>query len=117
MRRIAVHPRGRSLRNGDTADGSGDTRVPAASTRKIAILFACLRLVASGMLDLGQRIVIEARHQFNDSGCVRFLRPNLPLTMIDALTLMIVVSDNSCTAAIMEMMGLEAVNRFSRDVP
>jgi beta-lactamase class A len=38
------------------------------------------------------------------------------LTLLDALTLMIVVSDNSCTAAIMEMVGLEEVNRFSRDV-
>jgi beta-lactamase class A len=105
-----------NLGNGDKADRNGDTRVPAASTRKIAILIACLRLVASGRLDFEQRVVIEARHQINDSGCVRFLRPNLPLTLLDALTLMIVVSDNSCTAAIMEMVGLEAVDRFSRDV-
>jgi beta-lactamase class A len=104
------------LCNGDKADRNGDTRVPAASTRKVPILIACLSLIASGRLDLEQRVVIEARHQLNDSGCVRFLRPNLTLTLLDALTLMIVVSDNSCTAAIMEMEGLEAVNRFTRDV-
>jgi hypothetical protein len=43
-------------------------RVPAASRRKIAILIACLRLVASGRrLDLEQRVIIEARHQINES--------------------------------------------------
>lgn len=103
------------LRTGATAARHSDVRVPAASTRKVAILMTSLRLVAAGRLDLEQRIVIEARHQHNDSGCVRFLRPNLALTLFDALTLMIVVSDNSCTAAIMEIIGLEALNRFSND--
>jgi beta-lactamase class A len=102
------------LRSGETVSRHGDVAVPAASTRKVAILMTCLAQVAEGRLDLERRLVIEARHQRNDSGCVRFLRPDLALTLHDALTLMMIVSDNSCTAAIMELIDLDAVNRFSR---
>lgn len=103
------------LRDGRRVARHGEMPVPAASTRKVAILMACLRLVAAGRLDLDQALVIHARHQNNDSGCVRFLQPGLRLTLQDGLTLMIVVSDNACTAAIMELIDLDEVNRFSRD--
>ena len=102
------------LRWGGRIARHGDIAVPAASTRKIAILMTCLSLVAARQLDLEQRVVIEARHQRNDSGCVMLLRPHLALTLHDALTLMIVVSDNSCTAAIMELIDLDTVNRYSK---
>jgi beta-lactamase class A len=91
----------------------GDVSVPAASTRKIAILMTCLQHVHAGKLDLDDKILIEPRHQDNDSGIVRFLRPNLTITLYDALMLMIIVSDNAGTAAVVERVGLPAVNAFS----
>lgn len=102
------------LRTAAQLDLGGDAVVPAASTRKIAILMACLARVAAGTMRLDQRLVIEARHQNNDSGCLRFLRPGLSLTLFDALTLMIIVSDNCCTAAILELIDLDEINRYSR---
>ncbi|MGE0748980.1 MAG: serine hydrolase [Variibacter sp.] len=91
-----------------TKDGA--TPVPSASTRKIAILMACLKEVHVGNLSLDDRVVIEARHQQNDSGILRSLRPNLTISLYDALTLMIIVSDNAGTATVVERVGLHAVN-------
>lgn len=90
----------------------GAAPVPAASTRKIAILMACLKEVHAGNLSLDDRVVIEARHQQNDSGILRSLRPNLAISLYDALTLMIIVSDNAGTTTVVERVGLPAVNAF-----
>lgn len=100
----------RDLRSGRHWAKSGREPAPAASTRKIAIMMACLAEVTAGTLDLDDRIVLEARHQNNDSGIVRFLRPDLAITLYDALVLMIIVSDNAATSAVVERVGLDAVN-------
>lgn len=94
----------------------GGRVVPSASTRKIAILMACLRAVHAGRLSLDDRLVVEAAHQDNDSGVVRHLRPGLVLTLYDALVLMIIVSDNAATSLIIEKVGLDAVNRLCHDL-
>lgn len=104
------------LDGGHRWSSSGDVPVPAASTRKIAILMACLKEVRAGRLDLDDKILIEARHQQNDSGIVRFLRPNLTITLYDALVLMIIVSDNAGTAAVVERVGLPAINGLCREL-
>jgi beta-lactamase class A len=100
------------LRSGQGWSKHGAIPVPAASTRKIAILMTCLQHVHAGKLHLDDPIPIEPRHQDNDSGIVRFLRPNLTITLYDALTLMIIVSDNAGTAVVVERVGLAAVNEL-----
>lgn len=103
------------LRSGQRWSSRGNVPVPAASTRKIAILMACLREVHAGKLSLDDKIAIEARHQHNDSGIVRFLRPGLVITLYDALVLMIIVSDNAGTVAVLERVGLQAVNELCQE--
>lgn len=93
----------------------GDLGVPAASTRKIPIMMACLSAAADKRLDLDRRIVIQPHHQENDSGLVCHLRPFLSLTVFDALTLMIIVSDNSCTMALMDLLGFEELLAWSEE--
>ncbi|QQO23691.1 serine hydrolase [Bradyrhizobium diazoefficiens] len=93
----------------------GNLVVPAASTRKIPILMACLSAVAEKRLDLDRRVVIQPHHQENDSGLVCHLRPFLSLTLFDALTLMTIVSDNCCTMALMELLGFERLLAWSEE--
>lgn len=104
------------LPDGERLSRNGDVAAPSASTRKVAILTACLREVEAGRLSLDERLVVEPRHQENDSGVVRFLRPGLVLTLYDALVLMIVVSDNAATALVVERVTLDAVNALCRDL-
>ena len=60
------------LRTGQRWSSNGGVCVPAASTRKIAILMACLQEVHAGVLKLDEKIQIEARRRQNDSGVLRF---------------------------------------------
>ena len=101
----------RDIGSGLSCDERGDWVVPAASTRKIPILVTALSAVRRGVLDLEQPLVVTRELQGNDSGCLRFLRPGLTLTLYDALVMMIIVSDNSATAAVVDLLGLDEINR------
>jgi beta-lactamase class A len=104
----------KDLTTGETADRRGDVAVPSASTRKIAILMAALRAVHAGRLSLDQPVVIRREFQISDSGCFQLLRPDFTVTLQDVLIMMMVVSDNTCTGTVVDMLGLDDINQFSR---
>lgn len=104
----------KDLSTGEAADRRGHVVVPSASTRKIAILGAALRAVHDGRLSLQQPIVIEEKFQISDSGCFQLLRPGFVITLQDVLTMMMVVSDNTCTGTVVDLLGLDDINEFGR---
>ena len=88
-----------------------DEAVTAASTIKVPILAAALAEVNAGRLDLARPSVIPAERA-GGSGVLRAL-PSLPaLTLADLLTLMIIVSDNTATNVVIDLVGMERVNEF-----
>ena len=104
----------KDLATREAADRRGGVVVPSASTRKIAIMMAALRAVHRGRFSLEQPVVIQEKFQISDSGCFQLLRPGFTITLRDVLTMMMVVSDNTCTGTVVEMLGLEDINEFSR---
>jgi len=106
----------KDLTSGATADRRGDVPVPSASTRKISIMMAALAAVHAGKLSLDQRVTVEAKYQDNDSGTFQHLTPGFWITFRDALVMMIIVSDNTCTGMVVDLVGLEAVQRYCDSV-
>jgi beta-lactamase class A len=106
----------KELRTGQAADRYGHVVVPSASTRKIAILMAALKAVHEGRLALDQPVTIQAKYQDNDSGCFQHLQPGFTIQFRDALVMMIIVSDNTCTGTVADMVGLDAVNALCRAI-
>ena len=104
------------LTSGERADRLGDTPVPSASTRKISILMAALKAVHDGKLALDQKVTIDSRYQDNDSGTFQHLTPGFVITFRDALVMMIVVSDNTCTGTVVDLVGLGEIQRFCESV-
>ena len=102
----------KDLTRGRTADRMGDQPVPSASTRKISIMMAALKAVHDGKLRLDQKVTIEARYQDNDSGTFQHLTPGFWITLRDALVMMIIVSDNTCTGTVVDLVGLGEIQRF-----
>lgn len=100
-------------KSGATANRAGDVPVPSASTRKISIMMAALAAVQAGKLALDQKCVIDKKYQDNDSGTFQHLTPGFWITFRDALVMMIIVSDNTCTGTVVDMVGLDAVQRYS----
>jgi len=101
---------------GQTANRKGDVPVPSASTRKISIMMAALSAVHAGKLSLDQRVTVEARYQDNDSGTFQHLTPGFWITFRDALVMMIIVSDNTCTGTVVDLVGLGEIQRYCESI-
>ena len=104
----------KDLRTGHEADRHGHLVGPSASTRKIAVLMAALKEVNAGRLSLDQPTTIQAKYQDNKSGCFQYLQPGFTIPFRDFLIMMIIVSDNTCTGAVVDMVGLDRINAFSQ---
>src|SRR5215212_1191497 len=103
----------KDLRSGQSADRAGHVVFPSASTRKIAILMAALKAVNEARLALDQPVTIDAKYQDNDSGTFQHLQPGFTITFEDALVMMIIASDNTCTGQVADLVGLDQVQALS----
>lgn len=106
----------KDLQTGATADRNGETVFPSASTRKISIMMAALAAVNAGTLSLDDPFSIDKAYQDNNSGTFQFLTPGFTITFRDALVMMIIVSDNTCTGKVVDIVGLDAINAYTRRV-
>jgi beta-lactamase class A len=106
----------KDVATGARADRLGTVAVPSASTRKISIMMAALAAVHAGKLSLDQKVTIDARFQDNDSGTFQHLTPGFWITFRDALVMMIIVSDNTCTGHVVDLVGLANVQRWCEGV-
>ncbi|BEV15699.1 serine hydrolase [Herbaspirillum sp. DW155] len=107
----------KNLITGQEADRDGNVAFPSGSTRKTSILMAVLRAVNQGRLDLNAPIVYEERlRQGVMSGTFKYLTPGFTISLRDALVQMIIVSDNVCTAMVMERISLEEINQFCHGI-
>jgi len=108
----------KDLKNEQEANYLGDTIVPSASTRKIAILMTAMAWIHDGKLSLDQPILIDESNQYveNSSGCLQHFKPGFTIQLYDALTMMIIVSDNTSTGIIANLLGLDAINAFSKSI-
>lgn len=87
-----------------------ETIMPAASLIKLPILCAALAQVETGRLSLEQRVRVTADDIVGGSGVLHTLRPGVDLSLYDLLMLMIVVSDNTATNMVIDLVGQDAIN-------
>ena len=93
----------------------------SASTIKLPILVAVLRLVEQGRLDLGDHVAIAAfEDRVGGCGPLSLLPSVTSLPLVEALRLMIALSDNDATNAVLDHAALlqsGEVGRLLAEVP
>lgn len=99
----------------DVANGERIARLdrelmPTASTIKIAILCELFRQVEEGRVALDDPQRLPASARAGGSGILQELRSPV-LSLRDLATLMIVMSDNTATNALIDVLGMDAVVR------
>lgn len=92
----------------------GDVHFPAASTIKTYVLQAVLEAVAAGGTRLDDEVELKASDQVGGSGVLSTLTPGRSFTVLDLATLMVVVSDNTATNLLIELVGVEELNASIR---
>jgi beta-lactamase class A len=91
---------------------SADDLFPAASVIKIAVMVEVFRQVQEGRMTLDDALPVLEEELSAGSGVLQFLHVGLELTVMDAVELMIGVSDNTATNLLLRRLGgREAVNR------
>lgn len=85
--------------------------IKPASTIKMFILRELLRRVEAGELSLDDGVVMDKRDIVPGSGVIKDLTPGLRLSLRDAATLMVTVSDNTATNLLIDRLGTRNINR------
>jgi len=99
-----------NLATHETVAISPDTPVQTASVIKLAILYEALEQVREGKVHFDDRITLTKGDQVPGSGVLLFFDTPLSLTLKDALTMMIVMSDNSASNLVMDHLGIANVD-------
>lgn len=106
---------GIAFQNFQTAESytlNATTAFAAASLIKLPLLVHSLSEVARGRLDLDKRYLLRDGDRVGGAGILHVLAGGLEPTLHDLLTLMIVVSDNSATNLVIDILGVDAANAF-----
>lgn len=98
------------LRSGKTAAIDADTPVPTASVIKLTVLFDALKQIEAGRASFADRLTLNKDNQVGGSGVFGLFDTPLVVTLKDALTMMVVVSDNTATNLAIDRLGLENID-------
>lgn len=89
----------------------GDKKVHSASTIKLVIMAELLRRVREGGLSLDERIIITPEMKTGGDGILKELNSGHSFTLAEIMTLMIIISDNQATNILIDLLGMDAVNK------
>ena len=107
----------RRLDTGQAFGRDERTPTPSASTRKVSIMMAALKAVHEGRLDMDELIPVEDRLKKDvASGTYRYMTSGTVMPLQDAVTNMIITSDNVCTQMVLERLTLDQMNAFCRGI-
>lgn len=97
---------------GERVQINGDEQFPTASTIKIHLLAALEQLHFERKLDLDERVVITPDLIVPGSGVLTYLDDEVELSWRDVANLMIIVSDNTATNMVIDLLGYDRMAEF-----
>jgi beta-lactamase class A len=100
----------KNLDTGETYGLNPDERVRTASTIKIAVMIEAFARVAEGKVKWTDEVVLTKEKKVSGSGILNELSDGLKLTLRDAVNLMMMISDNTATNLVLEVLTTDAVN-------
>jgi hypothetical protein len=95
----------RHLDTGEALAIRSDEMTPAQSSLKVCVLLTYTKAIRLGVDDPGRRVSLRAEDHELGSGILRYLSPGLSPTLNDLAWLMIVLSDNIATRALIRELG------------
>ncbi len=100
----------KNLDTGETYGLNPDERVRTASTIKIAVMVEAFARVAEGKAKWTDEVVLTKEKKVSGSGILSELSDGLKLTLRDAVNLMMILSDNTATNLVLDVLTTDAVN-------
>ena len=104
----------KNLATGDTVAYNAGDRFPTASTIKLPVMAAYFDMVRRGEIDPAMRVTLRREDKKPGSGVLQFLDDGASLTLRDAVTLMITMSDNTATNLVLDRLAPTHEARLAR---
>ena len=98
-----------NLDTGERLSLRGDETFPTASLIKVPILVTLYDLAEQKQLSLDDPLTVLKIDQVPGSGVLQFMHPGMSLSVHDAASLMIVLSDNTATNLLLDRIAIRRV--------
>jgi beta-lactamase class A len=102
----------KNLSTGEEVSIDSARPVQTASVIKLTLMLQAFEQVKLGKLKLSAPVVLTKDNQVPGSGILNLMEPGLKLTLKDAITLMMVLSDNTATNVVIDVVGLRTTNEM-----
>jgi beta-lactamase class A len=102
----------KNLATGESVSLDAERPVQTASVIKLSLMLQAFEQVKSGKLTLSAPVVLTKDNQVGGSGILNLMDPGLTLTLNDAVTLMMTLSDNTATNMVIDVVGLRPTNEM-----
>lgn len=99
---------------GEAVEYQADLPLVAASVIKIPVMIEAFRQMEAGLLAEDREYVVRPELKKPSCGALTYMHDGLRVTLLDLVTLMIILSDNTATNMVIDIVGLENVNRTLR---
>lgn len=100
----------KNLRTGEIAALDAHRPVQTASVIKLPLMLQVFEQVKAEKLNLSAPVVLTQANQVPGSGVLNLMTPGMTMTLGDAVTLMMVLSDNTATNLVIDAATLPATN-------
>ena len=112
----------KNLKTGEILACAANEKFPTASVIKLPIMVEYFYQVAEGKIQPNQKIVLTDSNKWGGSGLFQYFQGTTEQQLIDAVTMMIVISDNTATNMVIDALGkshqekLAAVNNRMKEI-
>lgn len=103
----------RNLDTGETVRYNASERFPTASAIKLPVMAAFFHLVDLQRLDPNLRVVLSKDDKKPGSGVLQFLSDGATISLLDAVRLMIILSDNTATNLVLDRLAPTHAERLA----
>jgi len=101
----------KNLVTGITFSYQPDLPLIAASVIKLPIMAEAFRQIRDAEISADAVFSISASHKLPSCGVLSYLHNGMEVTLMDLVTLMIIVSDNTATNILIDFLGQDSINR------
>ena len=103
-----------NLVTGERMEYGSQEKMTAASVIKLYIMATAFQRIHEGSLKETQMIVMRKEDYVPSCGAVAYMHEGLQVTVMDLITLMIIFSDNTATNVLIDLLGMEEINKGIR---
>lgn len=89
---------------------------PSASTIKLVIISTLMKEVSKGSMKLDDKITLTNKCKCGGDGILKELNDGKSFTLKEIATLMIILSDNTATNILIDLLSMEKINEMAKEL-